>query len=84
MVLINKDEKMKITEVFPDVTIVRTMKHDSKRHHYYCPEEPRIMRYLSLLRGLPAPKQTRTRRGRRGGQHRGEFRRAGDGYSEQR
>ena len=50
MVLINKYEKEIIAERFPDVHIVRTMKQDSKRHHYYCEEAKRAMRILNKLR----------------------------------
>lgn len=53
MVRISKEEKEAIREMFPDVCIVRTMKHDSKRHHYYMEEVPRVMRYLNTLRGIP-------------------------------
>lgn len=54
MVLINKQEKEIIAERFPDVHIVRTMKQDSKRHHYYCEEAKRVMRLLNKLRN-PKP-----------------------------
>lgn len=50
MISINKEEKMAIAARFPDVCIVRTMKGDSKRHHYYCEEAPRVLRYLESLR----------------------------------
>lgn len=52
MILINKAEKDAIHERFPNVFIIRTMKHDSKRHHYYCEEDRRVIRYLNERRGL--------------------------------
>lgn len=52
MILINKAEKDAIHERFPNVFIIRTMKHDSKRHHYYCEEDRRVVRYLNERRGL--------------------------------
>ena len=50
MIAISKDEKMAISEKFPGVHIVRTMKQDSKRGHYYCVEERRVMKFLEALR----------------------------------
>lgn len=54
MTEINKFEKEIIAEKFPDIHIVRTMKHKSKRHHYYCEEAPRVLRLLSKLRNADA------------------------------
>ena len=51
MIAITKDEKNAIREKFPNVHIVRTMKHDSKRGHYYMVENTGPMRYLNKLRG---------------------------------
>lgn len=55
MVFITKAEKEALHEKFPNVHIVRTMKQDSKRGHYYCEEDRQAMRYLRELRaaGLP-------------------------------
>lgn len=50
MVAINKEEKKAILKEFPKACIVRTMKQDSKRGHYYCTEEKGIMRFLRELR----------------------------------
>jgi len=52
MIRINKEEKAAIAERFPEVCIIRTMKHDSKRHHYYCEESPRVIRFLNRIRGI--------------------------------
>ncbi len=51
MIAINKAEKDAISMRFPNVHIVRTMKRDSKRHHYYCEESVQVMRYLNRVRG---------------------------------
>lgn len=50
MIAINKREKDEIVKLFPNVHIVRTMKRKSKRHHYYCEEDGRVLRYLSRTR----------------------------------
>lgn len=50
MVAISKEEKAVITERFPNVHIVRTMRQKSKRHHYYCEESKGVMRYLEETR----------------------------------
>lgn len=50
MVQVTKAEKVALEKAFPDVRIVRTMKHDSKRSHYFCPEESRLISYLRSLR----------------------------------
>lgn len=63
MVMINKQEKEAIAEHFPFVHIVRTMKGDSSRHHYYMEEAPGAMRMLKRLRGEEV-KQRRRGRGR--------------------
>lgn len=51
LITITKDERKIISEHFPDVCIVRTMKQKSKRHHYYCEEAPRVLRLLDQIRG---------------------------------
>lgn len=63
MVMINKQEKDVIVEHFPFVHIVRTMRGDSRRHHYYMEEAPGAMRMLRRLRGEEV-KQRRKGRGR--------------------
>ena len=50
MIAINKAEKDAIVERFPNVHIVRTMKQDSRRHHYFCTEDKKVMQYLRRLR----------------------------------
>lgn len=69
MIQINKEEKQLIAERFPDVHIVRTMKGDSKRHHYYCEEAPRVLRFLEKMRN-PAKASGGDRRGKDGGRYR--------------
>ena len=59
MIAINAYEKDAIREKFPHVHIVRTMKQDSKRHHYYCEESRGVMNMLRQMRtGQPAPRRT--------------------------
>lgn len=50
MISITKEEKAKIVSKFPNVHIVRTMKQDSRRHHYYMAEERGPMRMLHAIR----------------------------------
>lgn len=50
MISITKDEKMIINKKFPKVHIVRTMRQKSKRHHYYCEENRRVIALLKILR----------------------------------
>lgn len=50
MIAINKTEKDAISARFPNVHIVRTMKQNSKRHHYYCEESKQVLRLLSEMR----------------------------------
>lgn len=55
MIAITASEKEAIREKFPRVHrvhIVRTMKQDSKRHHYYMVEDGAPMKLLRSLRGL--------------------------------
>ena len=52
MIAISKSEKEVISARFPDIHIVRTMKHKSKRHHYYCEENKGVVRVLNKLRGV--------------------------------
>lgn len=51
MIAITADEKKMIIEKFPRVHIVRTMKQDSKRHHYYMEEQSGPMKMLRSIRG---------------------------------
>lgn len=50
MIAITADEKKIIREKYPEVHIVRTMKQDSKRHHYYMTEDKKPMKLLRELR----------------------------------
>jgi hypothetical protein len=47
MIEITKAESISIRKVYPDVSIYRTVRQKSKRHHYYLPEETC---YLELIR----------------------------------
>lgn len=59
MIAITLAEKNAIREKYPDAYFVRTMKQDSKRHHYYMVEEGAAFRYLNSLRGTDKPKDRR-------------------------
>lgn len=62
MIAITLTEKNAICERFPDAQIVRTMKQDSKRHHYYIVEAGSAFRYLNLMRGGDRQKTGRAHR----------------------
>lgn len=52
MIPITKAEKEKLVKVFPPdkppyYRFPRTMKHDSKRHHYFCTESEELMRIIA-------------------------------------
>lgn len=70
MIAITAEEKNLIAERYPNVHIVRTMKGDSKRHHYYCTEDRRVMALLAPLRGWETEKPKKHTNKRRGGNHR--------------
>lgn len=55
MITITLAEKNAVCEKYPNAFIVRTMKQDSKRHHYYMAECGAPMRFLRALRGEAAP-----------------------------
>lgn len=59
MIAISAQEKKIISERCPRAYIVRTMKHDSKRHHYYMTEDGAAMRVLQELRGSGAQNKRR-------------------------
>lgn len=63
MVKIDAAEKAALLKKFPSLTFVRTMKKDSKRHHYYCAEEWHVMEYLRVLRGEEPSKPRQQRKG---------------------
>lgn len=58
MIAINAYEKEIITQKYPDVHIVRTMKKDSKRHHFYMAELSGPMRMLRVLRAVGVQAET--------------------------
>ena len=47
LIPITKKEKELLLELFPNQKFPRTMKQDSKRHHYYCVETERLMRPIA-------------------------------------
>lgn len=63
MISITLDEKNVIRERFPNAHIARTMKGDSKRHHYYVEEAPGVMKLIRQMRGYPDTAR-RKKRGR--------------------
>ncbi len=62
MIAITLSEKNTIRERFPNVHIVRTMRQDSKRHHYFMTEDPGPMNMLRKMRGEKAPERAKRRR----------------------
>ena len=70
MVPITKEEKEALLERYPNLSIARTMRGDSQRHHYYCEERPNAMATLKRIRAQDvsydaAPAQRETKRRRR-------------------
>nr|WP_290461560.1 hypothetical protein [Acutalibacter muris] len=59
MIAITAAEKKAIRAKYPNVHIVRTMRQDSKRHHYYMEEAGGAMRMLRSMRGQDVPKGKR-------------------------
>lgn len=47
MIPVTKEEKELITRLFPQFKVARTMRQDSKRHHYYAVEAECVMRAIS-------------------------------------
>lgn len=47
MIPITKEEKEILSELFPKCRFPRTMRQDSKRHHYFCVESENLMRAIS-------------------------------------
>lgn len=47
MIPITKEEKELLSSLYPGYRYPRTMKNDSKRHHYYCTEDERLMRAIA-------------------------------------
>lgn len=50
LLAVNKSEKKAIAERFPNAHIVRTMKADSSRGHYYVEETKAILSFINELR----------------------------------
>jgi len=50
MVPITKEEKEVLLRRYPNLSIARTMRGDSSRHHYYCEERAGAMAYLARVR----------------------------------
>lgn len=50
MIAISKKEKDAVLAKYPNTHIVRTMIGDSKRHHYFCVEDKRVLHYLNKFR----------------------------------
>ena len=50
MILVTKDEAIILRQKIPEVSITRTMKQKSKRHHYYCEETLNAFSVLKELR----------------------------------
>lgn len=59
MIAISLMEKEAVCKKYPDTQFVRTMKQDSKRHHYYMVEAGAPYRYLNFLRGVDKTKSKR-------------------------
>ena len=59
MIAITVSEKEAISKKFPHVHIVRTMRQDSKRHHYYMVEDGAPMKLLRSLRGTECTRSKR-------------------------
>ena len=59
MIAISLHEKEEILKQYPNVYITRTMKQDSKRHHYYMEEARGPMGLLRRLRGEDVPARKR-------------------------
>lgn len=59
MIAITLAEKEAVIKKYPDAQFVRTMKQDSKRHHYYMAEAGVPFRYLNSIRGMNKPKYKR-------------------------
>lgn len=47
MISITKQEKDLLVKLFPHYKFPRTIKQDSKRHHYFCTESEELMRPIA-------------------------------------
>ena len=52
MIPVTKEEKEQLLKKYPDLSIARTMRQDSKRKHYFCEERAGAMAYLAKLRQM--------------------------------
>lgn len=59
MIAITASEKKAICEKYPNAYFVRTMRSDSKRHHYFMVESGAPLRMLMELRGRSVPNSKR-------------------------
>lgn len=59
MIAITLAEKEAVCKKYPDAQFVRTMKQDSKRHHYYMVEAGAPFRYLNTIRSMDKPRGKR-------------------------
>lgn len=50
MIAINKKEAEAVRDCYPNVFVTRTMKHRSKRHHYFCEENKRVVDLIMQMR----------------------------------
>lgn len=57
MIVITKAERERVLEQFPRVHIVRA------KHHYYCEEDPRVMRMLGRITTPPRTNNKKKRNG---------------------
>ena len=56
MISITKQEKDLLVKLFPHYKFPRTMKQDSKRHHYFCTESEELMRPIANSNAAAAKK----------------------------
>lgn len=52
MVLVTKEEARQVRIRFSYAHVYRTSKQKSKRHRYWCSEEPDVLEYLRRMRGV--------------------------------
>lgn len=50
MVLISKEEAKEVRKRFPFAHIYRTARQKSKRHRYWCSEEPEVLNLIDRMR----------------------------------
>ena len=56
MIAITKKEKEAVLAKYPKTYIIRTMKQDSRRGHYYCTENKGVMALIAKMRGRDTQK----------------------------